>query len=237
MLQIMKKFGDAIGLKINIQKSSVAAIRCADLNLENILSSFTGQQVTFPLTYLGLSLTLGCLKLVHLQPTLDRVKAKLAGWQGKLLSAGGRRELVRSVLSSMPIYLLTALKVPKKFISELDKSRRRFLWAGNQDFHGGKCKVNWTTTCLPLERGGLGIKDLERFGRALRLRWLWFEWTSPEKPWAGADLPVDDTDRALFAAATRVQVQNGRKALFWKSSWLDGIPLVTCFHSYIGTAK
>ena len=94
VLQIMKKFGDATGLKINIQKSSVAAIRCADLNLENILSSFTGQQVTFPLTYLGLPLTLGRLKLVHLQPTLDRVKAKLAGWQGKLLSAGGRRELV-----------------------------------------------------------------------------------------------------------------------------------------------
>ena len=86
----------------------------------------------------------------------------------------------------MPIYLLTALKVPKKFISELDKSQGRFLWAGNQDFHGGKCKVNWSKTCLPAELGGLGILELERLGRALRLRWLWYQWTNPEKPWSGA---------------------------------------------------
>jgi len=74
---------------------------------------------------------MGRLKMVHLQTMLDRVRAKLAGWQGKLLTAGGRRELVRSVLSSMPIYLLTALKVPKCFINDLDKARRRFLWAGD----------------------------------------------------------------------------------------------------------
>ena len=85
----------------------------------------------FPLSYLGLPLTMGRLKMVHLQTVLDRVRAKLAGWQGKLLTAGGRRELVRSVLSSMPIYLLTALKVPKRFINDLDKARRRFLWAGD----------------------------------------------------------------------------------------------------------
>ena len=96
----------------------------------------------------------------------------------------------------------------------VDNTRRRFLWAGNQEYHGGKCKVNWLKTCLPTELGGLGILDLERFGRALRLLWLWYAWTNPEKPWAGSELPVDDTDRALFAAATRFQVHNGRKALF-----------------------
>ena len=64
---------------------------------------------------------------------------------------------------------------------------------------------------LPTAAGGLGILDLERFGRALRLRWLWFSWTNPEKPWSTSELPVDNTDRALFAAATRVRVNNGKK--------------------------
>jgi len=131
----------------------------------------------------------------------------------------------------MPIYLLTALKVPKGFMRELDKARRRFLWVGDQEYHGGKCKVNWPTTCcqLLLPAGGLGILDLERFGRALRLRWLWFSWTNPEKPWSTSELPVDNTDRALFAAATRVRVNNGKKALFWHSSWLDGHAPITLF--------
>lgn len=43
------------------------------------------------------------------------------------------------------------------------------------------------------------------------------------------ELPVDDTDRALFAAATRVTVRNGRKARFWTSSWLQGMPPASLF--------
>lgn len=223
-MEIMNKFGDATGLKINMSKSLVLPIRCANLNLDNILTDFGGQRASFPISYLGLPLTLGRLRLVHLQPILDKAKAKMAGWQGKLMTPGGRRELVRSVLSSMPIYLLTAIKTQKQFIKEYDKARRRFLWAGNQEMHGGKCKVNWTKTCLPVDRGGLGVIDLERFSRALRLRWLWFSWTNPEKPWVGSEIPVDDTDRALFAAATKVTVLNGKKTSFWKSSWLNGQP-------------
>jgi len=49
-------------------------------------------------------------------------------------------------------------------------------------------------------------------------------------------LPVDETDLALFTAATRVTVHDGRKASFWFSSWIDGrspaslFPLL-CRHS------
>ena len=57
--------------------------------------------------------------------------------------------------------------------------------------------------------GGLGILDLEKFARALRLRWLWFEWTAPEKPWVGLETPNDDTDRELFNAATAVPLGMG----------------------------
>jgi hypothetical protein len=33
--------------------------------------------------------------------------------------------------------------------------------------------------------GGIVILDLEKFGYALRLRWLRYEWVVPEKPWVG----------------------------------------------------
>jgi hypothetical protein len=41
--------------------------------------------------------------------------------------------------------------------------RRRFLWAGDQEIHGGKCKVNWTRVCRPIKYEGLGITELKRF--------------------------------------------------------------------------
>jgi hypothetical protein len=83
---------------------------------------------------------------------------------------------------------------------------------------GGKCKVNWSGVCRPLHCGGLGIIDLERFGRALCLRWLWLKWKSPDKPWCAMELLVDEIDEALFATATRVTVHNGKTAKFWTSS-------------------
>jgi hypothetical protein len=134
------------------------------------------------------------------------------------MNIGGRKELVKSVLSALPTYLLIAVKPPRKFYSAMDKLRKRFLWAGNQELQCGKCKVNWSRVCRPLQYGGLGIFDLERFGRSLRLR----QWKHPDKPWCNSELPIDDVDRALFAAATSVRVRNSRMAKFWTSPWMQG---------------
>lgn len=188
LMAILRDFGQALGLHINPSKSTASPIRCDDMDLQHILASFGGKVVAFPLTYLGLPITLSRLRLVHIQFILDRIRARLAGWKGKLLNVAGRRVLVRSVLSALPTFALSVLRAPRKFFDEIDKARRRFLWAQDDgEFGGGKCKVNWPTVCSPLENGGLGILDLNRFSRALRLRWLWLAWTSPRQGLAGHD--------------------------------------------------
>jgi hypothetical protein len=83
------------------------------LDLNSVLEAFPGQRVGFLITYLGLPLTLGRLKVVHVQRVLDKTRERLARWKGWLINTAGRRELVRSVLSAIPIYLLTSLKAPK----------------------------------------------------------------------------------------------------------------------------
>jgi hypothetical protein len=149
---------------MNMTKSSVLSIRCGQINLDEILSNFPGEISSFPTTYLGLPLTLGQLIITHLQSCLDRATGKLAGWQGLLLNQGGRRELVKTVLSTLPTHLLAVIKPPKKFYKDFDKLRRCFLWVGDHEIHGGKCKVNWSRVCRSLNYGGLGLTDLERFG-------------------------------------------------------------------------
>jgi len=178
----LNAFGAATGLQINREKSTVAPIRCMGLDMEQILQDFPRPRVAFPMQYLGLPLTLGRLRMVHLQYIQDRAKGRVAGWQGRLLNVAGHRELVRSVLSSLPVYLLTVVKAPKNFLKELDKLRRRFLWAGDKELTRGKCKVAWIKVCTPTVNGGLGIIELEKFSRALRLRWLWFSWDDTDRP-------------------------------------------------------
>lgn len=64
------------------------------------------------------------------------------------------------------------LNVPKKFFKEFDKVHRRFLWAGDQELNGVKCKVGLPSVSQPKKHEGVGIIDPERFTHFLRLRWL-----------------------------------------------------------------
>jgi hypothetical protein len=226
ILRILHDFGLATGLRINIAKCSIAPIRCNEVNLDDVLAPFAGERVAFPIRYLGMPLCLGRMRLVHLQHILDRARSHLASWKGRWINAGGRKTLVTSVISTLPIFAMTALKLPPKFLKEFDKIRRNFVWDIEDDTNvGGKCKVRWKSVCSPLDVGGLGVPNLEYFGRALRLRWLWHEWSLPPRPWVGMVTPCDVHDLELFHEATRVSLGDGSRAIFWRSSWLGDTPL------------
>lgn len=38
-----------------------------------------------------------------------------------MITVAGRKELVRSMIISLPVYLITVIKPPKKFLQEIDK--------------------------------------------------------------------------------------------------------------------
>jgi hypothetical protein len=201
---------------------NLTPICCDNIDLDTVLTNLPLSRANFPLKYLGLPLTPRRLKRIDFQPLVDKAASKLSAWNCRNLTQASRITLVKSVLSSQLIYLITVIKPTKGTLKDLDKIRRRFLWAGDGNISGGKCKVNWTRTTLPKKLGGLGILDLHKFSRALRLRWLWLQWTSPDKTWAGTQVPCDDTDNLLFANCTQITLGNGKKASFWGSGWLQG---------------
>jgi hypothetical protein len=82
---------------------------------------------------------------------------------------------------------------------------------------------NWDLVCKPKTLGGLGILNLKSLPSNLRLRWLWNEWREDPKPWLGLGNPCNKHDRDLFVVATKVTIGNWKRALFWESSWLDGM--------------
>jgi hypothetical protein len=74
----------------------------------------------------------------------------------------------------------------------------------------------------PKKLGGLGIKDLEKFGRALWLRWLWHNWDHNDRPLKQLLQITDDTDRQLFFASTIIIVGDGKNTPFREARWIDG---------------
>lgn len=220
--ELLKLFGQASGLKANLQKCAIYPIRCEQSVVQPLLVPLPVPVLKFPRQYLGLPLHHRKLTKADLQPLIDKVSARLPKWRGKLLNAAARLALVNSVLSAIPIYMLTVLQLGKWAIKRIDKIRRDFLWKTKNDDAKAVCLVSWKNVCRPKSLGGLGILDLTMFSRALRMRWKWYKWTDRTRPWVGSPTPCDSTDSSLFDACTKITVGKGNIAKFWTSRWLDG---------------
>jgi hypothetical protein len=57
----------------------------------------------------------------------DRFEKKLANWIGKMLSYGGRLVLINSVLTSLPMFMLSFFEIPKGVRKFLDFFHSRFF--------------------------------------------------------------------------------------------------------------
>jgi hypothetical protein len=159
-----------------------------------------------------------------MEPVIQKIGDRLPGWKRGLLSRPGREMLIKSVLTAIPTYFLTVFKMTKWAFSRIDKFRRGFLWKGHDggSKSGGHCLVNWKTCMRPKKWGGLGIKDLEKFSRSLRLRLLWHNWDIQDRPWKHLLRITDHIDRNLFFSSTVVHIGDGRNTLFWEARWLQG---------------
>jgi hypothetical protein len=168
---ILQLFAQACGLKTNSLKTCYYPIQCDDAAL-SLLASPGRVLSTFPYTYLGLPLDVKKSTRASLQALVQKIAHRLPGWKKGLLTYRGRELLVKSVLFAMPTHFLTIFKLPKWTILGVDRYRRSFMWRGTdpENIRGRHCLVNWDTYLRPKKLGDLGIRDLENFNRALRLK-------------------------------------------------------------------
>jgi len=54
-----------------------------------------------------------------MQPLVDKILKRIAGWRGKLISFAARALLIKSFLASTLVYLLSFIKFPKWAIKVL----------------------------------------------------------------------------------------------------------------------
>lgn len=224
LVQILTWFSDVTGLKTNLQKISIVPIKCEGVDLPSVLINLPAQLPTFPMRCLGMPLSIRKPRKVHLQPLIDKIGNRLAGWRGPMISKGVWLTLLKAVITSIPTYILSAIHVPRATIKKILTScgGRGCDEEQNQCMVVSHCRVNWRLVCRPIEQGGLGVLDLSMFAMALRLRWSWHIKTSPHKPWVGINTPCNAGDKDLFDATTQVVVGNGALTAFWTDRWVDG---------------
>lgn len=80
--------------------------------------------------------------------------------------------LLKSVLSAIPIFLMSSFLALVGVIDEMEKILRGFLWSNNE----GNRRIHWFAweqVCKGANLGGLGLGFLSWRNKALLLKWHW----------------------------------------------------------------
>jgi hypothetical protein len=101
----------------------------------------------------------------------EHFQKKLSCWKAKYLSYGGRLVLLNSVLSSLPMFMMSFFEIPKGVLKNLDFFRSRFFWQGSSNRDRYRL-TKWDILCRPKDQGGLGILDLQLQNKCLLSKWL-----------------------------------------------------------------
>ena len=125
-------------------------------NIEGLALELSCKVGGLPSYYLGLPLRAPFNSMVVWDGVEERFRKRLAMWTRQYISKRGRLTLIRSTLSSMPIYFMSLFYLPRKLRLRLKKIQRDFLWGGGalvQKPH----LVRWNLVCLDKKKGGLGV--------------------------------------------------------------------------------
>lgn len=179
---ILSCFEQVSGMRINYCKSELIPINMEPNEVDPFRNIFGCGIGSFPIKYLGIPLHHDKLMKEDVQPLVDKILKRMAGWRGKLLSYAGKLTLIKSCLASIPVYLLSFFKFPKWALALINTQMARCLWS---DAEGGRKLhlANWPMMCMKKEFGGLGIPCLQDVNMCLLGAWIKRYVQQDEKLW------------------------------------------------------
>ncbi|GJZ80890.1 RNA-directed DNA polymerase, eukaryota [Tanacetum coccineum] len=172
LVNMLKCFFLASGLKINIHKSKLMGIGVPQEEVHSAATFIGCATLSTPFNYLGTKIG-GCISRSNSwNDMIVKISTRLSKWKLKTLSIGGRLTLIKSVLSSMPLYHMSIYKVPIGVLNKLESLRRNFF--NGVDSNERKFSMcGWKKVLASKNKGGLGISSLFAFNRALLFKWIW----------------------------------------------------------------
>ncbi|XP_071688454.1 uncharacterized protein [Rutidosis leptorrhynchoides] len=200
---------------------------------------------------LKVNLSKSCLYGVGIQKShVEELASYLGCNAAKSLSFGGRLTLIKSVLTSLPLYAFSLLRVPSNVINILEGLRRKFFWGGSGD-NSKISWVNWNNILLPYESGRLNNESLKAKNLALLGKWWWRFLIEPSALWVKVIKSIHGRDRGFglfssnhnliksstwsnirkigheinnldiqFTTSFVKTINKGESTLFWKDIWI-----------------
>ena len=167
-LLLLDNFAISSGLKINYEKTEALRIGSHKDRDSSIPSSK-------PITWArGKVYALGVLfstfeineSSIYFREKIEKMKKIKCSWSARNLTLLGKIAILKSLVVSQIVYLLSPLPSPSGVIKEINCLLYDFLWDSKGD------KIKRTEMINEYNKGGLKMIDLQRFNESLKIKWI-----------------------------------------------------------------
>ncbi|GMP84262.1 hypothetical protein CsSME_00037854 [Camellia sinensis var. sinensis] len=248
--RLLRCFEVISGLKINYNKSMVIGVGVEEDLLNDFADALNCSKHALPFMFLGMPFGASPRLKSTWDPIVKKFKLRLATWKRKHLSFGGRLTLIKSMLSSLPVYYLSLFKMHVSVIKELESIQAKLLWGGS-DLKRKIHMVKWSDVTRRRDAGGLGIRSLSVMNLHLLVKWWWrfgctnrvlwkdilcSKYDYATNGWLPSFVPQTNVSRVwkdilsasvsnpsvlvLYQSNVSIHVGNGRRCRFWIDRWL-----------------
>ena len=164
--ETLKQFEAVSGLKVNVNKTEAMGLGtfsdpiCPHIKIKWV-------QATTRVLGIDIARDRDTLISENYANILDKISARLKGWQRRKLSMIGKINIIKCLGISQIIYLFTMLPSPgMEFLKKLENLLFHFIW------DKGKDRIKRSTLIGPPDLGGVGMIDVHCLKESVNISWI-----------------------------------------------------------------
>lgn len=253
MKRILQIYEEASDQSINYAKSEVSFSRSVEQGVQQSLAEALSVRAALGTEkYLGVPSLIGRSKKNTFAYVKDRVWKHISSWNGRSLTKAGKEVMIKSVLQSIPSYVMGTYLLPPSVYDEIQKMMNSYWWGANGSSTGGIRWMSWERLSKSKAEGGMGFRRLHAFNLAMLGKQAWKLVTQPDslvaKVLKARYFPTGSflnaklghnpsytwqslhSTQDLLKLGCRWRVGDGSSISVWDEPWLRSNPPVALLH-------
>ena len=175
VFKTLELFRKTSGLSVNLEKTEAMWIGCLTGNTETPLGVKWSNMIKITGIYFSTDKT--DYYEMNYRNALKKMQSMCNLWRQRNLSLLGKIQILKTYAVSQLNFITNMIPVPNWVVSEANKIMYTFLWNDKPD------KIKRKAAIRPLNRGGLGMPDIESIINTQRLIWFKRFFCNANHPW------------------------------------------------------